>query len=47
MGKTKEQVRIDGKPVFYAMLYDSMRKAALDYCYALALHGSMQSDMVL
>jgi hypothetical protein len=30
MGKTKEQVRIDGKPVFNAVLYESMRKAALD-----------------
>ena len=47
MGKTKEQVRIDGKPVFYAVLYESMRKAALDCGYALALHGSMQSDMDL
>ena len=45
--KTKEQVRIEGKPVFYAVLYNSMRKAAIDCGYALALHGSMQSDMDL
>lgn len=43
--KDKSEVRIDGKPVFYAVLYESMRKAALDCGYALALHGSMQSDM--
>src|SRR6185295_6378328 len=45
--KTKEQVKIEGKPVFYAVLYDSMRRAALECGYALALHGSMQSDMDL
>lgn len=45
--KDKSEVRIEGKPVFYALLYESMRKAALDCGYALALHGSMQSDMDL
>ncbi len=47
MPKTKDQVRIEGKPVFYAVLYNSMREAALELGYALALHGSMQSDMDL
>lgn len=47
MAKSKDQIRIEGKPVFYAVLYDSMRRAALDCGYALALHGSMQSDMDL
>ena len=45
--KTKDQVKVEGKPVFYAVLYNSMRQAALDCGYALALHGSMQSDMDL
>lgn len=45
--KTKEEVKVEGKPVFYAVLYSSMRKAALDCGYALALHGTMQSDMDL
>lgn len=45
--KTKEEVNVQGKPVFYAVLYNSMRKAALDCGYALALHGSLHSDMDL
>lgn len=45
--KDKSEVPLDGKPVFYAVLYESMRKAALDCGYALALHGSMHSDMDL
>lgn len=45
--KDKSQVKTEGKPVFYAVLYPSMRKAALECGYALALHGSMQADMDL
>lgn len=43
--KDKSEVFVEGKPVFYAILYNSMREAALKCGYALALHGSMQSDM--
>lgn len=43
--KTKDQVRTDGRAVFYAVLYPSMRQAALECGYALALHGSMESDL--
>jgi hypothetical protein len=45
--KTKDDVKTEGKPVFYAVLYSSMRKAALECGYALALHGSLHSDMDL
>lgn len=45
--KTKDEVRIEGKPVFYAVLYNSMKKAALKLGYALAMHGSMHTDMDL
>ena len=45
--KNKEEVTMQGKPVFYAVLYNSMREAALKCGYALALHGSMHSDMDL
>lgn len=45
--KTKEEVKIEGKPVFYAVLYNDMKKAALELGYALAMHGSMHSDMDL
>lgn len=43
--KTKEEVKTESRTVFYAVLFESMRKAALELGYALALHGSMQSDM--
>lgn len=45
--KTKEEVRTEGKAVFYAVLYQDFRKAALECGYALALHGSMARDMDL
>lgn len=35
------------RPVFYSVLWPSMRQAAIDCGWALALHGSMQSDMDL
>lgn len=45
--KSKDEVIVNGKPEFYAVLYPSMKKAALECGYALALHGSMHSDMDL
>lgn len=45
--KTKEEVRTDGRAVFYTVLYASFRKAALECGYALALHGSMIHDLDL
>lgn len=45
--KDKSEVNIGGKAVFYAVLYENFRKAALECGYALALHGSMISDMDL
>lgn len=45
--KTKEEVKVEGKPVFYAVLYNSMKKASLELGYTLAMHGSMHSDMDL
>lgn len=43
--KDKSEVKPYGRPTFYAVLYDSFRRAALDCGYALALHGSLASDM--
>jgi hypothetical protein len=45
--KTKEEVKIEGKPVFYSILINPMKTAALDCGYTLAMHGSMHSDMDL
>jgi hypothetical protein len=47
MSKTKDEVRTDGRAVFYTILYQDFRKAALECGYALAIHGSMSSDMDL
>lgn len=43
--KTTEQVTTNGRAVFYAVLWSDFRKAALELGWALALHGSMASDM--
>ena len=45
MSKTKDQVTTNGRAVFYTILWPSFRKAALDCGWAIALHGSMASDM--
>lgn len=43
--KTKEEVTTNGRAVFYAVLWESFRKAALNCGWTLGLHGSMASDM--
>ena len=45
--KTKDEVRIVGRPEFYTVLYVDMKKAALELGYTLSMHGSMHSDMDL
>lgn len=45
MPKDKAEVKTNGRAVFYAVLWPDFRRAALDCGYALALHGSMSSDM--
>lgn len=43
--KDKSEVNTEGRAVFYAVLYNRFRKAALECGYSLALHGSMAKDM--
>ena len=45
--KNKEDIKTNGRAVFYAVLYESFRKVAIDLGYTLALHGSMSKDMDL
>lgn len=47
MSKRAEEVEPLGRPVFYAVLYESFRRAGLECGYAVALHGSMANDMDL
>lgn len=43
--KDKSEITTNGRAVFYTVLWESFRKAALEHGYTLALHGSMASDM--
>lgn len=43
--KHRESVTTNGRAVFYASMWEDFRKAALDKGWALALHGSLASDM--
>lgn len=45
MAKEKEQVITNGRAVFYTVLWPDFRRAALEKGWAVALHGSMASDM--
>tara|TARA_Y100001951_G_C11251455_1_gene246660 strand:+ start:271 stop:624 length:354 start_codon:yes stop_codon:yes gene_type:complete len=43
--KNREAVTTNGRACFYAAMWDDLRQAALDKGWALALHGSLASDM--
>jgi hypothetical protein len=43
--KHRESVTTNGRAVFYAALWNDLRQAAMDKGWALALHGSLASDM--
>jgi len=45
MAKSREHVVTNGKPVFYACIFEDLRKAALNCGWALGLHGSLTNDM--
>lgn len=43
--KNREAVTCNGRPAFYAAMWDDIRKCAMDHGWAVALHGSLKSDM--
>lgn len=43
--KHKESVTTNGRAVFYAAMWEDLRKEALEVGWALGLHGSLVSDM--
>lgn len=45
--KERNEVTNNQRSAVYAVLYNDFREAALDCGYALAVHGSMLSDMDL
>ncbi len=43
--KDRESVTTNGRAVFYAAMWNDLRQAAMNKGWALALHGSLASDM--
>lgn len=43
--KDRKSVTTNGRAVFYASMWNDLRQAAMDKGWALALHGSLASDM--
>ena len=45
MAKNREAVTCNGRAAFYAAMWDDIRQCAMDCGWAVALHGSLSSDM--
>lgn len=45
MIKNREAVTCNGRAAFYAAMWDDIRQCAMDHGWAVALHGSLASDM--
>ena len=45
MSKNRYAVTCNGRPAFYACMWEDIRRCAMDCGWAVALHGSLASDM--
>ena len=45
MAKNRMAVTCNGRASFYACMWDDIRQCAMDNGWAVALHGSLNSDM--
>lgn len=45
MSKNRFAVTCNGRAAFYAATWDDIRQCAMDHGWAVALHGSLSSDM--
>lgn len=45
MAKNREAVTCNGRAAFFAAMWDDIRQCAMDCGWAVALHGSLASDM--
>lgn len=45
MAKNRAAVTCNGRAAFYACMWDDIRQCAMDNGWAVALHGSLNSDM--
>ena len=43
--KDREAVTCNGRAAFYAAMWNDIRQCAMDHGWAVALHGSLLSDM--
>lgn len=45
VAKNREAVTCNGRPAFYAAMWEDIRQCAMDCGWAVAIHGSLGSDM--
>lgn len=45
MAKDRYAVTCNGRAAFFACMWDDIRQCAMDHGWAVALHGSLSSDM--
>lgn len=45
MSKNRKAITCNGRPAFFASMYEDIRECAMDLGWAVALHGSLASDM--
>ena len=45
MSKNRYAVTCNGRPAFYASMYEDIRETAMSLGWAVALHGSLKADM--
>ena len=45
MAKHREAITCNGRSAFYACIWDDIRQCSMDCGWAVALHGSLNSDM--
>lgn len=47
MAKDRDELNLEGRSAFYAVMFNKLKEVAADHGYALTIHGSMVSDMDL
>lgn len=45
MSKNREAITCNGRPAFFASMYEDIRNCAMSWGWAVALHGSLMNDM--
>lgn len=45
VSKNREAITCNGRPAFFASIYEDIRQCAMGWGWAVALHGSLMNDM--